>query len=77
MLYQRTFAFLANPDSDALSGDFIMRGVPRPEGPTPQSLRRGRSIGRTGYNRRARRSAAKAAWPNLCSPSGRLERAQE
>jgi hypothetical protein len=40
-------------------------------------LRRGRSIVRTGYNPRARRSAAKAAWANLCSPFGRLERAQE
>ena len=38
------------------------------EGPTPQSLHRGASMGRTGSKLRARRSAAKAAWANFCSP---------
>jgi hypothetical protein len=77
---QNTSAFLRFwpiPIRTPFQGDFIMRGVPRPEGPTPQSLRRGRSIGRIDYSPRARRSAAKAAWANLCSPFGRLERAQE
>jgi hypothetical protein len=73
------------PIRTPFQGNFVRCGVPRPEGLTPQSdstelggvLRRGRSIGRIDYSPRARRSAAKAAWGNLCSPFGRLERAKE
>jgi hypothetical protein len=42
-------------------GDFLSVSLPRPKGPTPQSLRRGRSIGRSGTKMQARRSVAKAA----------------